>query len=384
MKRALVLLLASASLAAAESIRFEIENGLSPVLPPPDGVSSSGSGGDIESGIWFETDTATLTFVIGYGSAAGFTDLTGPAVGAQIQNASAGIFDLWGQHFMNSDPSRGGILRGVVDYRELADEEATRVAVEELLAGQQSVNILTQAYPAGEIRGFLVPVGNQAPLVLCNEDVVTECVSELGTEVALTARVSDPDGDALRVVWAVDGEDTQTQEIPAGMPHAVTEVEFAAIYLTGAHSVTVTVFDAEASSSCQSWVTVEDTTPPVITRVTTGRRMLWPANHKMVPVRVQVAVEDCSPVTWRVVEVSSNEPVNGKGDGNTSPDWEIVDEHNVHLRAERAGGGHGRIYTVRIRCTDASGLSSEATTEVKVPHSMDVRFRSLMAPRILR
>jgi hypothetical protein len=32
--------------------------------------------------------------------------------------------------------------------------------------------------------------------------------------------------------------------------------------------------------------------------------------------------------------VSSNEPVSGTGDGDTAPDWEIVDAHHVRLRAE--------------------------------------------------
>ena len=67
--------------------------------------------------------------------------------------------------------------------------------------------------------------------------------------------------------------------------------------------------------------------------------------------------------------VSSDEPVDGTGDGNTSPDWEVVDAHHVRLRAERAGGGDGRTYTISITCTnDTNGLSSTETVTVLVPH----------------
>jgi len=373
MKRIILSLLATASLVTAEAIRFELKDGLSPVKPPAEGGTSNGAGDVIESGIWFDTDAATLTFVMGYGGAAGFTDLTGAAQNAHIHNASGVVFGLWDQHFMNTDPTRGGIFRGTVDYNSVGDEAERDAALEELLAGKQYVNIHTAEYPGGEISGFLVPLANQGPSVTCPDDVTTECVSELGTEVPLKAFVSDPDGDALRVIWSVDGQKYQTQEVPAGVPGVVTEVEFVAFYGLGVHTVSVTAYDAEGESSCQSMVTIEDTTPPDIKRVTTDRRMLWPPNHKMVPVRVKMKVEDCSPVTWRVVEVTSNEPVNGKGDGNTSPDWVIVGEHNVHLRAERAGGGSGRVYTLKVVVTDEGGLSSEGAVDVKVPHSMGLR-----------
>jgi dTDP-D-glucose 4,6-dehydratase len=64
----------------------------------------------------------------------------------------------------------------------------------------------------------------------------------------------------------------------------------------------------------------------------------------------------------------SNEPVLGHGSGHTSPDWIVVDDHHVQLRAEREGNGSGRIYTITITCTDSGGNSSEEQVEVTVPH----------------
>jgi hypothetical protein len=67
--------------------------------------------------------------------------------------------------------------------------------------------------------------------------------------------------------------------------------------------------------------------------------------------------------------VTSNEPINGTGDGDTSPDWIVLDDHHVLLRGERAGNGNGRIYTITITCTDSGGNSSSEEVEVTVTHA---------------
>jgi hypothetical protein len=77
----------------------------------------------------------------------------------------------------------------------------------------------------------------------------------------------------------------------------------------------------------------------------------------------------CGTATCEVVSVASNEPVNGLGDGDTAPDWEIGAGLTLLLRAERAGTGSGRVYTVTIRCTDEAGNAVTKTTTVAVPQS---------------
>ena len=139
----------------------------------------------------------------------------------------------------------------------------------------------------------------------------------------------------------------------------------------GEHTVTVSVSDGVADPvTCEVTVTVVDTTPPVITSVVASPSRLWPPNHKMRDVTVNATAADiCGEVTTRIVQVTSNEPVNGKGDGNTGPDWSITGDHKVKLRAERAGTGSGRIYTITVEATDEAGNTSTKTTEVTVPHS---------------
>ena len=77
-----------------------------------------------------------------------------------------------------------------------------------------------------------------------------------------------------------------------------------------------------------------------------------------VNVTVNYTVTDNCGSNTCTLSVSSNEPLNGTGDSDTAPDWEIVDAHHVRLRAERAGTGAGRIYAVTITCRDSAGNSS--------------------------
>jgi len=82
------------------------------------------------------------------------------------------------------------------------------------------------------------------------------------------------------------------------------------------------------------------------------------------------ATDGCAGVNCQITNITSNEPVDGTGDGDTSPDWAFVDEHHVQLRAESAGGGNGRIYTITVTCTDAAGNTTTKTVEVHVGHNI--------------
>jgi len=113
-----------------------------------------------------------------------------------------------------------------------------------------------------------------------------------------------------------------------------------------------------------------DKTPPVIHSVSATPNVLWSPNHRMTPVSIRANVTDnCSAATWSVTSIASDEPVNGTGEGDTEPDWATTGAHGVNLRAERAGSGDGRIYTITITARDAAGNSAAATTTVSVPHS---------------
>jgi len=132
-----------------------------------------------------------------------------------------------------------------------------------------------------------------------------------------------------------------------------------------------------------------DTEPPVIVTITPSKKCLWPPNHKMVTVHFTVKATDNSgrPVTAEIISISSNEPQNGLGDGDTDNDWLITGSLKAQLRAERSGLGTGRIYTIVIRLTDESGNSTTGMTTVCVPHDMgqknEIMAASVNVPKVV-
>lgn len=142
-------------------------------------------------------------------------------------------------------------------------------------------------------------------------------------------------------------------------------------FLVGTTNIIWTATDGSGNTAtCLQTITVGDDQPPVITNASPNPYILWPPNHKMKDVEVRYSSSDNCGVASCRLEVSSNEPINGTGDGDTSPDWEIVDDHHVKLRAERAGNGDGRIYTITIICGDEQGNETRETVTVRVAHNI--------------
>lgn len=135
----------------------------------------------------------------------------------------------------------------------------------------------------------------------------------------------------------------------------------------GTTTVTVTGRRLDGTfDTCTFNVVVNDTEFPVVSAATVDKPSLWPPQHQMEAVTVDYTATDNCSVTC-TLSVSSNEPIDGLGDGDTAPDWVIVDTHHLFLRAERSGKGTGRIYTITVTCADPAGNTVTRTATVRVP-----------------
>ncbi|HKQ63212.1 MAG TPA: HYR domain-containing protein [Candidatus Polarisedimenticolaceae bacterium] len=199
---------------------------------------------------------------------------------------------------------------------------------------------------------------NPPPVITCPDDIEIECAGHCGTPA------DDP-----QLVPFFAGV-TVTDNCPG-----VTLVNDApSCFDLGSTTVTFTATDsAGASASCTAIVSVVDTTPPEIS-VTLSRDVLWPPNHKLAEILATVEVTDvCDPhPTFVLTSITSNEPDNGLGDGDTAGDIQEAQlgtaDTAFKLRSERSGQGSGRTYTIVYTASDESGNTAQATVHVTVPH----------------
>jgi putative hemolysin len=189
------------------------------------------------------------------------------------------------------------------------------------------------------------------PSVTCPADQVAECTGPTGAAVTFSTPTAT--------------------DICSASPTTACSPPSGSTFPLGTTVDTCTATDASGNmASCSFNVKVGDTTPPDITNVSVAPAVLWPPNHKMVPIAVTAeATDQCSATVCKVSSITSNEPENGLGDGDTAPDWSITGPLAVNLRAERAGNGSGRVYTLTIECSDAAGNSATAPVKVMVPVS---------------
>jgi hypothetical protein len=234
------------------------------------------------------------------------------------------------------------------------------------VAGVYGLNLRVSDGAASTNAG--VAITASAPNVPPDADAGVDQTVPFGADVVLEGLGSyDPDNGpaALRYAWHFVSLPAGSTLTNASLVHADTATARFTPDVVGSYVVRLAVFDGAASAFDNVLITAT-----CIDHVTASPNVLWPPNHKMVPVTVTVATSNrCqAPPSCQVSAVSSNEPINGLGDGDTAPDWQITGPLKVNLRAERAGQGQGRVYKITASCTEAGGLNSTQTTTVTVPH----------------
>jgi hypothetical protein len=107
---------------------------------------------------------------------------------------------------------------------------------------------------------------------------------------------------------------------------------------------------------------------PVCTSVTPSVSVLWPPNHQWEPITVSGVTDiDGDSITIAITSIFQDEPTNGTGDGDTSPDGQGIGSSTAQVRAERAGGGNGRYYHISFSASDGQGGSCTGLVKVSVP-----------------
>jgi hypothetical protein len=145
----------------------------------------------------------------------------------------------------------------------------------------------------------------------------------------------------------------------------------------GCNSITATATDPAGNTSEFSNCINE---APVVA-CTVGQSELWPANHNLINVGLTATVTDnCpNPVISSVQVFSDEDDETPTGDGNHSPDAKDLAPGTLRLRAERNGGGDGRVYLIIVTATDRSGNTSRCCSTVTVPASQSLAARQSVA-----
>jgi hypothetical protein len=221
-----------------------------------------------------------------------------------------------------------------------------------------------QLLSTDDVQVFVTNV-NQAPIAAAGSDQT----ADEGTLVSLQGQASsDPEGNPLTYVWTQISGPSVVLSNPASSTPSFTAP---AVGSGGATLVFQLVVSdgSSASEPDEVAVTVRDFNQlPSCGRAQASVGLVWPPNHRLVPVGIAgVTDPDDSQVTIAITAVTQDEPIDGLGDGDTSPDA-VLQGASALVRAERSGHGTGRVYGVSFTASDASGAACTGHVTVCVPH----------------
>lgn len=242
------------------------------------------------------------------------------------------------------------------------------------------INPTNATIASGQAVGTIVD--NDAPPALTIDDTTIVEGSNGITYAVMTVSLSAVSGQTVKVNYATangsatagsdytassgtltfaPGQTSQTIKVAINGDRLDETDETFLVNLSNAINATI------ADNRAIATITDDDAAP--LLKVSANPPQLWPPNHKMVEVQVNVAVSDdfdANPAV-KLVSITSNEPDNGLGDGDTAKDIDIRPDGRIFLRAERSGTGSGRVYTLTYSATDSAGNVTYSTTEVRVP-----------------
>jgi len=257
------------------------------------------------------------------------------------------VLTLPGNITAEATSAAGAAVTFTVTATDNASVVCTPASGSTFAIGTTAVNCTATATTGTTSGSFNVTVRDTTPPTITVNDVTAEATGPSGAAVTYSATATD----------LVDGS------VAVSCDHASGST-----FPLGTTTVQCTATDAHNNTAHASFlVTVRDTTPPTIVSITATPSNLWPPSHKAAAVTITVIATDLvdpSP-TSHIVSVSSNQPINGIGDGNTATDWTITGPLTLNVLSERTGV-EDRVYTITIASTDFSGNTAYGTVTVTV------------------
>jgi hypothetical protein len=205
---------------------------------------------------------------------------------------------------------------------------------------------------------------NRPPVADAGGPYLAECTGPDGAEMVFDGSGSyDPEGGPLEYHWLVNGVGATGVSPRYLLPLGEHEVDLAVVDETG------------REGSDETSATVFDATPPVITGISEPISV-WPPKHAWATFDISSFVfsftDTCDELSLdelQIVRVTSNESAGDTGSGKKAEDFIIApDGKSVDLLTERRGKGDGRVYTVDINGSDASGNETAESFEVEIRH----------------
>jgi hypothetical protein len=221
---------------------------------------------------------------------------------------------------------------------------------------------------------------NRPPVAHAEPRNTIECNTTLGASVTLDATQStDPDGNIFTELWSL---------LNIGFIGFGPKVPFILPY--GPHTLQLQVNDkAFAEDFDNDPVNVVDTTSPDLV-ASVDPSCLWAPDHRMVLFQFgsglsATSSDVCDPApTVEVANVTSNQPSESGGQGNTVPDV-LMGKKAFCVRAERQGTNpFPRTYTVTVQAKDFAGnITNKAVTIVVNHDQSDSKCPHVPATRVV-
>lgn len=224
--------------------------------------------------------------------------------------------------------------------------------------------------------GSFFPVGTTRVVATSPVTGDTTSFAVIVTDVEAPKITSCPAGVTVNCAALVPAVNTSSVTATDNCSVTVSHVSDVITNQTCANKYTIKrTYKAEDPSGnityCEQLITVDDKTAPQINGFGLSQYSLWAPDHRMRDITVNYTIVDnCISSPNVTINITSNEPVNGTADGDTDPDWQVIDLHHIKLRAERASNGNGRIYTVTITVNDGCNPPVSQSKQVFVAHNI--------------